>query len=175
MPRALLTMAAVLAGLGACAPTGDGGNGRVAPDADQGVILRGTDGLCYGRETSPAVIETVTEQIMVQPAILNSDGSVRSPAAFRTVTRQQIVRERREIEFEAVCAEDLTPDFIASVQRALSVRGAYGGAISGQRDRRTNRAIQAWQRDRGGPDSPVLSVATARDLGLVALSLSELQ
>lgn len=172
MSRILATVAAA-ALLSGCALDPDragGPAGRVAPAADQGVILRGTDGLCYGREVSPAVIETVTEQIMVQPAVLNSDGSVRSAAAFRTVTRQRILRERREVEFEAVCQEALTETFVASLQRALKARDAYGGPITGIRDTRTNRAVRAWQAANGGPGSPVLSMATARDLGLVALS-----
>lgn len=176
MPRRIWSAIAVMAGLSGCAAGlgGDGG-GRIAPDADRGIILRGTDGLCYGRETTPAIIETVTEQIIVQPAILNSDGSVRSPATFRTVTRQRILRERREVEFEAVCGEDLTPAFVASVQRALAARNAYAGPVNGLRDRRTRAAIEAWQRTNGGPSSPVLSVKAARTLGLVALTEDDLQ
>ncbi|MGJ8611689.1 MAG: peptidoglycan-binding domain-containing protein, partial [Octadecabacter sp.] len=76
-------------------------------------------GTCFARATTPALIETVTEQVIVQPANVRSDGTVESPAAFRTVTRQQILRERREVEFEAPCDTIQTPQFIASVQRAL--------------------------------------------------------
>ncbi len=148
--------------------------GRVAPDADGGIIYQGTDGLCYGKEISPAVIETVTEQIIVQPAVIDTDGSVRSPAAYRTVTHQRILRERREIEFEAVCPNVLTSEFVGSLQRALHVRGGYSGPITGVMDARTARALRDWQAARGGPRSSVLSIATARDLGLVALNQEQL-
>jgi len=41
-------------------------------------------GTCFARATTPAIIETVTEQVIVQPAVVRSDGSVETPAAFRT-------------------------------------------------------------------------------------------
>lgn len=149
-------------------------NGRVSPHADASVIYLGTDGLCYGKDVSPAVIETVTEQVLVQPAVIDSNGLMRSPAAYRTVTRQQILRERREIEFEAVCPTDLTPDFIATLQRALQARGGFAGHISGQMDRQTERALRRWQAQQRGPNSAILSIAIARDLGLIALSDAQL-
>ena len=34
-------------------------------------------GTCWGKHTTPAVIETVTQQIMLQPAQIRSDGTVR--------------------------------------------------------------------------------------------------
>ncbi len=150
------------------------GPGQVAPDADQSRVSSEPDGLCYGRVVTPAVIETVTEQVVERPAILNSDGSVRSPATFRTATHQRILSERREVTFEAVCTEDLTPEFIASLQRALAVRGSFGGVVTGTLDRPTTEAIRSWQTARGGPDSPVLAMTTARQLGLVALSGADL-
>lgn len=133
------------------------------------------DGQCYGILQTPAIIETVTEQVIVQPAVLNSDGSVRSPAIYRTVTRQAILRERREEQFNAVCAAQLTPDFVSSVQRALAVRGLYNGPVTGVLDRQTSAAIQRYQVSTGGPDSPVLSIATAQSLGLLALPEDELR
>ncbi|HCP80135.1 MAG TPA: hypothetical protein DIT67_00550, partial [Octadecabacter sp.] len=63
----------------------------IGPLADPATVDAET-GTCFARATTPAIIETVTEQIMVQPASVRSDGSVDTPAAFRTVTRQQILR-----------------------------------------------------------------------------------
>lgn len=123
-------------------------------------------GTCYGRTTTPAIIETVTEQILVQPAVIRSDGSVETPAAFRTVTRQRILRERREVEFATPCATAMTPEFIASLQRALAVRGRYNGPITGTMDGRTQSAIQAFQQSTGDVDTVVLTLQTARALGL---------
>jgi hypothetical protein len=122
---------------------------------------------CYGRHATPAIIETVTEQVLVQPPQINVDGVVSYPATYRTETRQEIVRERKELWFETLCPEDLTADFLSSLQRALAVRGFYSGTITGTLDRATRRAIRAYQKNEG-LDSDVLSLAAARKLGLVA-------
>lgn len=139
----------------------------IGPLADP-VVVDPAVGTCFERVTTPAVIETVTEQIMVQPALVRSDGSVESPAAFRTVTRQRILRERREVEFETPCASVMTPEFIASVQRALLARGYYRGPISGALDSRTGAAIERFQTDQQDVQTRVLTLRTARALGLVA-------
>jgi len=60
----------------------------------------------------------------------------------------------------------LTPDFVASLQRALAARGIYAGVVNGQMDAPTRRAIRRYQKPKG-PDSDVLSLATAQELGLV--------
>ena len=87
-------------------------------------------GSCWGKSIRPAVIETAQQQILVQPAELRSDGSVLTPAIYRTETQQRIVTPRRETWFETPCPEDMTAEFIASLQRALKVRGAYRGPRS---------------------------------------------
>lgn len=131
-------------------------------------------GTCFARDTTPAIIETVTEQVMVQPAVVRTDGSVQSPAAFRTVTRQRILRERREVEFETPCNEIMTPQFVASVQRALVARGYYRGAITGVIDPRTIAAIERFQVAQNDVHTGVLTLQTARALGLVALPRDQL-
>ena len=129
-------------------------------------------GTCWGRAVSPAVIETVTEQIMVQPAEVLADGSVLSPAIYRSETHQRIVRERRETWFETPCASVWTEDFTASVQRALKVRGHYFGAITARRDKRTRAAIRRYQKEQD-LDSAILSMEAARQLGLIAVQREE--
>lgn len=167
-----LTAPALLALLAACteAPAPPG---AVAPDADLREIRRDAEGRCYGRTLSPAIIETVTEQVRDAPARIGPDGAVLSPATFRTVTRQRILRERRAQEFEAVCPSDLTPDLVASLQRALSARGRLDGPVTGRLDGATSAAVRAYQRQGGGPDSAVLSRSAAVELGLVALRRDE--
>jgi peptidoglycan hydrolase-like protein with peptidoglycan-binding domain len=59
--------------------------------------------------------------------------------------------------------------FVESLQRALAVRGLYAGQISGQMDARTQAAVRQWQQARG-LDSGMLSLETARALGLVAVA-----
>lgn len=121
--------------------------------------------LCYWEDASPAVIETVTEHALVQPAELAVDGTVLIPAIYKTETRQKIIEPRKDQWFETLCAEDMTPDFIASLQRALAARGHYQGPVNGVMTAATSRAIRVFQKPQG-LDSAVLSLAAARQLGL---------
>ena len=125
-------------------------------------------GTCWGKDVTPAVIETVTEQVVLQPAEVRDDGTVLEPAVYKTETRQAIVQERRVTWFETPCASAQTPDFVASVQRALKVRGLYRGPVTGTMDARTRAAVRAYQKPEG-LDSGILSLAAARRLGLVAV------
>ena len=127
-----------------------------------------TPGSCWGKHATPAIIETVTEQILLQPAEVTTDGRVLNPAIYKTETRQQIIRERRETWFETPCEREATPEFIASVQRALAARGLYNGPITGEMDSRTRAAVRAYQAPEG-LDSGILSLAASRKLGLSAL------
>lgn len=127
---------------------------------------------CYARYSTPAIIETVTEQVLVQPPQIAADGTVSYPAVYRTETRQNIVRERRELWFETLCEEELTSDFISSLQRALQVRQYFNGPITGRMDSRTRRAIRAYQSAQG-VESDILSLAAARLLGLKEVALDD--
>ncbi|WP_010141767.1 peptidoglycan-binding domain-containing protein [Oceanicola sp. S124] len=126
---------------------------------------------CWGKEVQPAVVETVTAQILMQPAEVHSDGRVTQPAIYKTETRQEIIRERRELWFRVPCDEELTPAFTASLQRALAARGLYTGAINGEMSARTRRAVRAYQAPQG-LDSGILSLAAARQLGLAELDIA---
>jgi len=162
-----------LLALTACAPAADQGVFDTARSASEGAVevRRGVGppdadpNACYGLQVRPAVIETVTDQVMVQPEQTGPDGTVLQPAVFVTEQQQRIVQERREIWFETPCEAQTDPDFIASLQRALQVRGLYTGPINGQMTRRTERAIRAFQEPQG-LDSATLSLASARQLGL---------
>lgn len=123
---------------------------------------------CYGQDATPAEIETVTEQVLVQPASVSLDGKVLYPAIYKTETRQEIVKERREQWFETPCDSELTPDFVASLQRALKARGLYRGPVNGEMTGRTRAAIRAYQKPQG-LDSAILSKTTAQKLGLIAV------
>lgn len=133
-----------------------------------------SEGRCFGRDITPAVIETVTAQVLDQPAVLAEDGSVVSPAVFRSEIRQEITRERQVVAFETICPPAYTVEFVQTLQRALKARGFYNGEINGLLDANTGRAIQSFQRE-DGPDSPLLWIATARELGIVALSPEQIE
>lgn len=159
--------------LAACAPLTSPEVARIL-ERDGTIVTRGEGpedarpNACYARDVTPAVIETVTEQIIVQPAQVLDDGTVLSPAIYRTESQQRIVRERRETWFETPCAEVWTAEFTGSLQRALQVRGLFYGPITGLSDARTRAAIRRFQKA-GGLDSAILSLESARRLGLVAV------
>lgn len=173
MRRYLILIGGALA-LGACQTTTDRPDISRFLDTEDQVIRHAegppnaAPGSCWGRDVTPAVIETVTERVLLQPAELASDGKVSAPAIYKTETRQQITKERGEIWFETPCPEALTPDFVATLQRALAARGFYRDALTSEMDRPTRRAIRDYQRGEG-LDSTILSLAAARKLGLVAV------
>jgi len=123
---------------------------------------------CWGKHVVPAIYETVTEQIMLQPAEILADGSVIEPAIYKTEVHQAVVRERKETWFETPCSDSLTVEFVETLQRALKARGVYYGALSGEMDARTRAAIRKYQKPQG-LDSGILSLAAARKLGLIAV------
>lgn len=122
---------------------------------------------CWSKDVTPAVVETVTDHVLVQPAQVDTDGSVRAPATYKTETRQMIVRERKELWFQTPCSADMDGMFVGSLQRALKARKLYHGPITGELDHSTSRAIRRFQAA-DGLDSPILSMNGARKLGLIA-------
>lgn len=123
-------------------------------------------GTCWGRETRPAVIETVTEKELVRPAELNDDGTILTEAEFDVQTTQQIVENRREIWFETPCPDQVTPEFTKSLQRALEARGLFEAELTGEMDKETRDAVKKFQ-TKSGLDSEILSLAASRKLGLL--------
>lgn len=71
-----------------------------------------------------------------------------------------------EKAFRVPCPEQMTPELIRSLQRALKIRGYFGGAVTGHADVATSMAVRAFQRDRGF-DSPILTLETVVSLGLL--------
>lgn len=132
----------------------------------------GPKGACWQSDVTPLVIETVSEQRMLTDSRRGPDGRITKPAAFRTDTHQRIVQERERIWFRSPCPDEITADFVASLQRALKARGLYLLPLTGAMDPATQSAIQRFQAGRG-LDSPRLSLAAARELGLIATRLED--
>ena len=131
------------------------------------------EGECWAADTTPAVIETVTEQVAVTEEVRDETGRITTPAAFQTKTHQRMVQEREEVWFRAPCPEAITVAFVASLQRAMKARGLFPHAVTGALDSETAEAVRRFQADRG-LDSPALSLAAAKELGLVATDLADL-
>ncbi len=128
---------------------------------------------CWDSDTIPAVIETVTEQSLVSPEVRDAAGKMVKPAVWRSVSKLHMVQESSEVWFRVPCPAVETADFWASVQRALKARGYYLQQVTGQNDAATAEAVRRYQAGHG-LDSPILSLAAAQDLGLVAVPLDQL-
>jgi len=125
-------------------------------------------GSCWDKTITPAVVETQNRRVLLQPAQISSDGRVQQPPVYKTEEQQIVVQPRTENWFRIPCPDVLTPDLVASLQRALAARGHYTGTITGQIDPATHAAIQSFQRSEGS-DSPTLTLATLQRLGLVPI------
>jgi hypothetical protein len=168
--RAGWVMAAL--GLMACQPATI--DAPMRADLTLGQVLRdgdtppdGPDAQCWDRDIIPAVIETETEQVLVRAEVRSDDGTLISPAVFRSESRQRMVQDRAQVWFPAPCAADMSVDFIATLQRALKARGFYLLPLTGVYDAPTMSAVRRYQAGRG-LDSPKLSLGAARELGIVA-------
>lgn len=131
-------------------------------------------GQCWDTGIIPAVIETETEQSLVAAEQRDTSGHVTSPAAYKSVTKLRMVQERSEVWFRVPCPALQNEAFWASVQRALKARGYYLLPLTGANDTETAEAVRRFQAERG-LDSPILSLAAAQDLGLVAVPLDQLR
>ncbi|MEW2914771.1 peptidoglycan-binding domain-containing protein [Leisingera sp. JC11] len=172
IPRRRLAPAlllAALAALPACVQPQPGSPGSQVSREGRYAPPGAPPGTCWSKHTSPAVIETVTSQVLAEPAQQDASGRVIRPATFRTETRQEIVTPRQEQWIEIPCPAMMTPDFIRTIQRALAARGLYRGPVHGQMDAATRKAVQRYQVPLG-LDSGTLTLASARRLGLVAVA-----
>lgn len=169
-------LAGALATLCACTPTPSDRSGEIASRSGQqpvAAVPPSTDtassaDTCRAREVTPAVYEQVMGEVQVVQAVIDEDGTVVHPPIYRRTKVPRLVQNRSEISFEAPCRDLVTPEFIASLQRALAVRGYFAGNVTGQLDAPTTAAIRKYQSERG-LDSGQLSLETARALGLVAV------
>ena len=59
------------------------------------------EGACWEKDVTPAVIETVTEQVLVTEEERDAAGQVVKPATYRTDTRARMVQDREEVWFRA--------------------------------------------------------------------------
>lgn len=171
-PRALLARplsGCALMALWACtAPGTEEPANRAALMADPPKTEHAAGGTCRLRETTPAVYEQVMGEVQVVQAEIAEDGTVLRPPVYRRAPVPRVVRPRGEISFAAPCPEDMTPEFVSSVQRALAARGYFAGNVTGNMDAPTAAAVRRYQSERG-LESAQLSLETARDLGLVAV------
>lgn len=170
-PKALA--AAALVALAACESRIDGEDvARSALPEPAPPGTRAADGTCRAREVVPAIYEHVMGEVQVVQAEIAEDGTVIRPPIYRRAPVPRVVRPRDEMSFVAPCPEQQTPEFIASLQRALAARGYFAGNVTGVMDAPTAAAVRKYQSERG-LESGQVSLETARALGLAAVELPE--
>jgi hypothetical protein len=173
--RQLICVTASL-GLFACSPQIPVDAPKTLDLADEAIQISGDgpppgpEGRCWAHDITPAQFETTTEQTLTSPEQRATDGTVTAPATYRSVSRVRVVRERRDIWFAAPCPEQIDLTFLATLQRALKARGYYAAPLTGVMDAATTEALRRYQADHG-LDSPMLSLAAARKLGISTTDL----
>jgi hypothetical protein len=149
-------------------------------DFSADLVRRGSDtppdgpaDACWANDETPAVIETVTEQVLLKPEMRDKTGRVTEAAIFTTKIDQRMVQEREVVWFQTPCPALIDAAFLATLQRALKARGFYLRDLTGDLDAATRNAIRRFQSERG-LDSETLSLAAARDLGLIEVPRNDL-
>lgn len=174
-PRSFAGAAIATLALAGCQTTA---GGDVTRASDPGLIPtitapaqpEGKDGACWGQVPGPSVTTLVAQTVVAEEAVFDADGTEISPAIYRNVTVPKTVSTGEGSWFERVCDTELTSDLVMNLQRALGARTYYGGPASGELDAATRASIRLYQQEQG-LDSDVLSLATARQLGLITVDL----
>lgn len=121
---------------------------------------------CWAEEDRPARVERVPVEVVVEPAGLAPDGTLRAEPLTRTETRERVIAPGETFWFETPCPGAMDAARISSLQRALAARDLHDGAVTGVIDPATEEAIRAYQAARG-LDSATLSLAATRRLGIL--------
>jgi hypothetical protein len=124
---------------------------------------------CWAEEGRTAQVETVEVEVVVEPAGLAPDGTLRAEPLTRTETRAREIAPAEAVWVEVPCPGAMDATRVATLQRALGARGLYVGDATGVIDTATGEAIRAWQAARG-LDSATLSLAAARRLGVLPVA-----
>lgn len=136
--------------------------------ANMDEITRKSNNTCFFEKIIPAEISTRVETRMIRTEKRDARGQLISPTQYETTRTQTITKPRSVTKIDAVCPEDLTPEFIASLQRAFQARGLFSAPVTGSLDVPTRRAISNFQTVRG-IQSATLTIVTAQELGLVVI------
>ncbi|MCA2009916.1 peptidoglycan-binding protein [Cereibacter sphaeroides] len=143
-----LCLTAVLAACQSSAPE-PATRAEPAPEAGRPATI--PDNACWTTDRIPAVTETTF---------------VPSGADATLAPQEQVIAPAQDRLFAVLCPEQVTEDFIASLQRALTARGHYGGAIDGEWGPELAEAVRGYQSTQG-LNSNILSLEAAQRLGLV--------
>ena len=99
--------------------------------ANMDEITRKSNNTCFFEKITPAEISTRIETRVIRAEKRDARGQLISPTQYETTRTQTITKPRSVTKIDAVCPEDLTPEFIASLQHAFQVRGLFSAPVTG--------------------------------------------
>jgi Putative peptidoglycan binding domain len=143
---------------------GDFSAGLISSDSD--TQPSGPPDACWAKDDIPAVIDAITEQTVLTPEIRDEFGALIQPTVYASATDQTLVHPGGTVWFQTPCPDLIDEAFVATLQRALMARGFYLQPVTGKMDAATSAAIRTFQAQRR-LDSDILSLAAARELGLI--------
>jgi hypothetical protein len=114
---------------------------------------------------TPEPVSPVQDSAEVAPSLSAPPGAIGDRCWDKTETPAASPPQVRWVEL--VCPEDQTPEFVATLQRALAARGDYAGEITGKIGPQTEAAIARYQA-RSGTGGTALSTESAARLGLIS-------
>ena len=101
----------------------------------------GPEGTCWAHDLIPAVYETTTLQSLVTPERKDAAGRIVVPASYTSVSQLRVVQDRRDIWFTSPCPDEITPQSLVTLQRALKARGYYDQSLTAEMDAATTEAL----------------------------------
>ena len=111
----------------------------------------------------PAEYQTVKVRKLVEPA---QERTIEVPAEYQTVVKREKISDSH-LEWKSIlCETNTTRDVIASLQRALKMRGYDPGRIDGVLGQETLSAVSTYQRNKGMA-SGQLTMETLRSLNVL--------
>ncbi len=90
----------------------------------------------------PAEVKKVMVRELVRPA---TKKEIKIPAEYTTVSRQRLINPERIVWQRIVCAAQMTPELLTSMQTKLKEKGVDPGELNGQLSDATKAAIVSYQ------------------------------
>lgn len=168
MTLRLVLAALALSLLAACNQVAGAGTGAGRAATAETATLTGAGAACWASDRIPAMERMVYDERVLREAERDQTGRILREAVVERTPRRLVERAAEERLFAVPCPDQLTPDLIAALQRALMVRGHFDGSATGVLDTATRAAVRDFQRPQG-LDSDILSLDAAWQLGLIAM------
>ena len=90
----------------------------------------------------PAEVKKITIKELVRPA---TKKEVKTPAEYTTVARERLIAPEKIVWQRILCAADMTPAMITSIQTKLKEKGCDPGELNGKISDATKAAIVSYQ------------------------------